>query len=297
MKTDTVYKQAFNAMLPLLAQWGIGARIPSENELSARLGVSRTTVRKVLSRLTEQNYLRPAKLGRVVFEVPSEEVGFPETQTLSASEQVERRFLEWMLRGDARPGTQINELELARQFGVATTGVREFLNRFRRFGLIEKRPNSGWWFMGFTAEFASELFEIREMFELRSAAIFGSLDPVDPRWGGLDVLEAQHHQLLDDIEVRFHDFSDLDNRFHRFINGVAPNRFISDFYEIITFVFHYHYQWNKIDERQRNEAAIIEHLDYIEALKSREKQRIEAACRRHLMSARRTLISSTAAGE
>lgn len=294
MKTDTVYKQAFNAMLPLLAQWGVGAVLPSESELSARLRVSRTTVRKVLSRLAELRYLRSGDIGRVVAQVPSPDVGFPETETLSASEQVERRFLEWMLRGDARPGSQINELELARQFGVATNGVREFLNRFRRFGLIEKRPNAGWRFMGFTSDFASELFEIREMFELRSAAHFAALAPDDPLWRGLDVLEIQHRQLLDHIDDRFHDFSDLDNRFHRFVNGVAPNRFIGDFYEIITFVFHYHYQWNKKDERQRNEAAILEHLDYIEALKSRDKRRIEAACRRHLTSARRTLLSSTA---
>ena len=131
------------------------------------------------------------------------------------------------------------------------------------------------------------------MFELRSAAIFATLDKTDPHWALLDVLETQHRQLLAEIDSRFHDFSDLDNRFHRFVNGVAPNRFIGDFYEIITFVFHYHYQWNKRDERQRNEAAIIEHLDYIEALKSRDKRRIDAACRKHLMSARRTLLSST----
>jgi DNA-binding GntR family transcriptional regulator len=39
---------------------------------------------------------------------------------------------------------QINELELAREIGVGTSSVREFLIRFSRFGLIEKRPNSHW---------------------------------------------------------------------------------------------------------------------------------------------------------
>ena len=75
---------------------------------------------------------------------------FPEAETVPTSEQVEQHFMEWMLRDDAQPGTAINELDLARQFGVATTGIREFLNRFQRFGLIEKRPNSGWVFKGFT---------------------------------------------------------------------------------------------------------------------------------------------------
>ena len=214
---------------------------------------------------------------------------FPRAETVSTSEQVEKRFMEWMLRGDAMPGSQINELELARQFGVGTTGIREFLNRFRRFGLIEKRPNAGWLFKGFTEDFAMELFEIREMFELRSARAFVSLPEDAPAWAALRAIADEHRSLLAAVEDRFHDFSDLDNRFHRLVNEATPNRFIDDFYDIITLIFHYHYQWNKRDERQRNEVAINEHLAYIAALEERDAERVEAACRYHLASAKRTL--------
>jgi len=207
--------------------------------------------------------------------------------------QVEKRFMEWMLRDNARPGTSINELELARQFGVATTGIREFLNRFQRFGLIEKRPNAGWAFKGFTATFALELCEIREAFELRSALAFVALPTTSPLWAQLDVLRQEHLSLLDEIEPRFHDFSDLDDRFHRLVSAAAPNRFIDGFYDIIALIFHYHYQWNKRDERQRNEAAIREHLAYIDALRSRSASAAELACRTHLASARKTLLHST----
>ena len=78
------------------------------------------------------------------------------------------------------------------------------------------------------------------------------------------------------------------------MNTAAPNRFIDGFYDIITLIFHYHYQWNKRDERQRNEVAIREHLAYVDALRSRDPSRIESACRAHLASARETLIRSTA---
>ena len=218
---------------------------------------------------------------------------FPEAETVPTAAQVERRFMEWMLRDNARPGTVINELELARKFGVATTGIREFLNRFQRFGLIEKRPNAGWVFKGFTASFALELFEIREMFELRSARAFAALPKDSPLWEQLEALRREHVALLAEIEHRFHDFSDLDSRFHRLINSALPNRFIDTFYDIITLIFHYHYQWNKQDERQRNELAIREHLTYIEALLSRNVSIVELACRAHLASARETLMRST----
>src|SRR6185295_3515566 len=137
---------------------------------------------------------------------------FPEAETVPLSEQVEKRFMEWMLRDNTLPGTSINELDLARRFGVATTGIREFLNRFQRFGLIEKRPNAGWVFKGFTASFAIELFEIREMFELRSAIAFAALPESSPLWHRLQALRAEHVALLKVVGNRFHDFSDLDSR-------------------------------------------------------------------------------------
>ncbi|MEO7221827.1 MAG: GntR family transcriptional regulator [Devosia sp.] len=289
MKTDTVYKQTFNATLDILAGWKKGSMLPSENEFSDRLGVSRTTVRKVLAWLMENGHVRTEGRGRVLAAPVPGSARFPQTETESTSEQVEKRFMEWMLRGDAKPGSQINELELARQFGVATTGIREFLNRFRRFGLIEKRPNAGWVFKGFTEDFAMELFEIREMFELRSAKTVAGLPSDAPLWRDLQALQREHRALLADIDKRFHDFSDLDNRLHRLINTAVPNRFIDDFYDIITLIFHYHYQWNKRDERQRNEVAIGEHLVYIDALLARDRHRIEQACHAHLASARQTL--------
>jgi len=293
MKTDTVFKYSFNNALDLLLTLPDGAQLPSENALGAQLGVSRTTVRKVLAALEVRGLIGGDSRQRIVNADGKVASRFPEAETVPMSAQVERRFMEWMLRDNARPGTAINELELARQFGVATTGIREFLNRFQRFGLIEKRPNSGWMFKGFTPAFALELFEIREMFELRSARAFAALADTSPLWHQIDALQHEHRTLLDKIESCYQEFSDLDSRFHRLINMVVPNRFIDDFYDIITLIFHYHYQWNKHDERQRNEVAIREHLTYIEALLSRNVTMIELACRAHLASAKETLIRST----
>ncbi len=293
MKTDTVFKRAFNDALSLVAKLEDGEPLPSENTLSAGLGVSRTTVRKIIAALAAQGAITGAGRRRAVAAARTKLRPFPAAETVSTSAQVENRFMEWMLRDNARPGTTINELELARQFGVATTGIREFLNRFQSFGLIEKRPNAGWVFKGFTARFALELFEIREMFELRSAEAFARLPDSSKLWRQIEALRDEHIVLLRDIDRRYHDFSDLDSRFHRLINSAAPNRFIDGFYDIITLIFHYHYQWNKHDERQRNEAAIGEHLAYIEALLSRDVSIVETACRAHLTSAKETLLRST----
>jgi DNA-binding GntR family transcriptional regulator len=293
VKTDAVFKRAFNDAVEVIATLRDGEALPSENELGARLNVSRTTVRKILSTLEERGVVVGSGRQRFVRSAGAALQRFPEAETVPMSEQVEKHFMEWMLRDNTRPGTSINELELGRQFGVATTGIREFLNRFQRFGLIEKRPNAGWVFKGFTSSFALELFEIREMFELRSATAFATLPEDSLHWQKLEALREEHASLLSDIDRRYHDFSDLDSRFHRLINSAAPNRFIEDFFDIITLIFHYHYQWNKQDERQRNEVAIREHLTYIEALLSRNPSIVQLACRAHMASAKETLMRST----
>jgi DNA-binding GntR family transcriptional regulator len=292
VKTDTVYKRAFNLMLGVVATADMARPLPSENDLSVRMAVSRTTVRKVLRQLEERHILGNEGAGKVILRRPAAGDPFPDAETVSTAAQVETRFMEWMLRGDLKPGAAINALDLARQFGVSTTGVREFLHRFARFGLIEQRPNARWVFKGFTADFALELFDIRELFELRSALAFARLPQDSPLWGRLAAIRTQHEELLAHIDTRFHDFSDLDNRFHRLVQDASHNRFIEDFYDIIAFIFHYHYQWNKTLEKQRNSVAIMEHLDYIDALFSQDAVRVEAACRRHLTSARTTLIAS-----
>lgn len=296
MKTDTVYKKTFNRVVEGLGCEPPGTVVPSENELRRRAGVSRTTIRKVLKELVNRAIITDG--GGGILRTTGRQLAvadyFPDAETTPRNKHVEQHFMEWMLRGDAKPGMLINELDLARQFGVATNGIREFLIRFSRFGLIEKRPNSGWLFNGFNEAFALELFEIRMMFELRSARLFASLPEASPLWIRLKELQSEHHDLFKQIDTRYQDFSALDNRFHQLVTEASPNRFIDDFYDVITFIFHYHYQWNKKDERERNRVAIVEHLAYIDALLGRDTRRIENTCRKHLASARATLIRSIA---
>ncbi|RUT28808.1 GntR family transcriptional regulator [Arsenicitalea aurantiaca] len=294
MKTDTVYKRAFNQALELVARSGAGAPLPSETALAERFAVSRTTVRKVLEGLTARGLVSGAGRRRIVTATPEHADAFPDAETVPTADQVEQRFMEWMLRGDLKPGAHINALDLARQFNVSTTGIREFLNRFARFGLIERRPNARWTFKGMTRDFALELCDIRELFEMRAAEAFIALPEDDPSWARLRVLRADHEALLAELDARFHDFSELDARLHRLINDAADNRFIRDFYDIIAFIFHYHYQWNKTFEKERNAVAIGEHIAYIDALEKRDRAAVAEACRRHLVSARETLLASLA---
>jgi DNA-binding GntR family transcriptional regulator len=249
-------------------------------------------VRKALAELESRGIARKDGNRLQAQKRPAKGDYFPTEDTVATSDQVERKFLEWILRGDRRPGQQVNGLELAREFDVSTIAIRDYLNRFTRFGLVEKRENSGWVIRGFNKDFALELFEVRELFELRAAQVFARQPSDSPKWKALREIEREHRELLAEIKTRYHDFSRLDERFHRLIYDAARNRFIADFHDVISLIFHYHYQWNKADERERNAVAIAEHLDTIKALLTRDPDKIEKACRRHLASARETLLRS-----
>jgi len=292
MKSDSVFKKTFNSLLDRAADARASAGLEPESRLAGILGVSRTTVRKALAELEKRRIVVRRGNELQVRRKPVRRDYFPSEDTVSISDRVEERFLDWVLRSDRKPNQQINGLELAREFNVSTIAIRDYLNRFTRFGLVERRPNSGWIIRGFTKEFALELFEVRELFELRSALAFARQPPDAPAWVALRRIEQEHRDLLADIATRFHDFSSLDERFHRLVNDASRNRFIEDFHDVISLIFHYHYQWNKADERERNAVAIAEHLDYIKALQTRDPRRIEEACRIHLASARETLLRS-----
>jgi len=293
VKQSNVYKQAYNRALRLLES---GGNLPSEPELGHALSVSRTTVRAILSRMREQGLIDWDKRRKLVLRSPVQGDYYPEDETDSLTQIIERSFMRKLLAEGAEAGMQINELELAREIGVGTSSVREFLIRFSRFGLIEKRPNSHWVLKGFTRDFALELTEIREMFELRSAQAFVHLPRANPAWQELEALEAEHHAILADVDARYRDFSELDERLHRLIHGASRNRFIVDFYDVIAMIFHYHYQWNKTGEKTRNKVALGEHLTYIAALKSADAAQVDRACRIHLKSARETLLQSIPEG-
>ena len=292
MKPNTLFKAAYNCGLVRLGGFALGADVGSEPSWSAALEVSRTTVRAMLARFAESGLIIYADRRKTLARRPVAEDFFPEGETERVGAVVEKRFMQWILHGDRRPGETINVLELSRQFDVSAPAVREYLNRLRQFGLADRRPSGAWVLNGFTGDFAEELCEVRSMFELRSALRFVQLPDDEPAWAELQRIKQDHVTLLAEAETRFSEFSALDERFHRCVNDASRNRFIVDFYEVISMVFHYHYQWNKRDERERNIVAMREHLAYIDALQRRDADAVAESCKVHMATARQTLISS-----
>ncbi|TIN30410.1 MAG: GntR family transcriptional regulator, partial [Mesorhizobium sp.] len=73
--------------------------LPSEPELGTLLGVSRTTVRSILSRMEETGLIAWNKRNKTVLRAPKAEDFFPEEETDSLADIIERSFMRRLLAG------------------------------------------------------------------------------------------------------------------------------------------------------------------------------------------------------
>lgn len=291
-RDNSMYKESFNRSLDYVAGLGVDATLPSELELSQKWGVSRTTVRAVLTHLNETKVIRWDGRRKTVLRKPTKPDYFAVEETISTAERVQTQFMEYILGSDLKPGTVLRESELVRSFGASTSVVRELLIRFSRFGLIEKERNRHWELRGFTRDFAIELADVREMFEQRAFDNMLAAGAGSELQNALLALEDEHQRIIDRIDDAYLSFPRLDEQFHRTMIDALSNRFIVDFFELVSVIFHYHYRWNKLDEHERNLAAAQQHLQVIHALKAGDHTAASAAFKNHLQHARATLLAS-----
>jgi len=79
---------------------------------------------------------------------------------------------------------------------------------------------------------------------------------------------------------------------HLTMQEATKNRFARQFFEIASFICHYHYQWNKQGEFDRIKNAVDEHIDILNNLVIHNVSGSIMSLEKHLNTARKTLMSS-----
>lgn len=290
-RKNYLFQETVNTLLNKIKQeMSVGERFPSDVTLAQQFDISRSTVRKALLHLEEIAVIAKHEGKRVVASLPTSKQFFViEDTVIPKGKQVEEHFMHLILNGKIKPGDRFSELELARQSDCNTVAVREFLIRFSHFGLIEKKPRSQWQMKTFDEPFVDQLYEVRHLFEMHSLSKFMQLPEDSVHWQTLEALLAEHKVLSAEMDTRYQDFSDLDKKLHLLLQVAHPNQFISQFYDIISFVFHYHYQWDKSDEKARNAVAVEEHIDIISKMLMKDLRGAIISLESHLNTAKSSL--------
>lgn len=279
-------------MLTLITELPKGENVMANDiELTRLLNISRTTVRSCVEYLIEQGIVQRDGANKVVLRAPQPEDFFDIKNKNSTKDiQIEKYFLNLINTGQLLPGDRFSELSLAKNSGCTTITVREFLIKFSNNGLIEKIPRGRWKMVKFDEEFARELIAFRQMIEMNAITELLKYPKDHPVWNELQALLTKHIEISSDMDNRYKEFPDLDRALHYIILQSAKNRFTQQFFDIVSFVCHYHYQWDKTGEQERFTVAINEHIDLLNNLITHNNAGAIMCLERHLQSAETTLL-------
>lgn len=289
-KPNTLLKRTTNALLDRITATD-GTILPTDSALAREFDVSRTTMRAAIDRLVGTGLLARGSRAIDILRQPRPDDYFDEAETDGPQELIERTFMQRVMEGDWLPGHVFSEAELARESHASTVSVREFLIGFSRFGLIEKQPRGGWRLLDFREEFATEVADMREWIELPAIERMPR-HPDAETLAQIEEFMTRHSEILDTLPARKAELPGLDREFHLFIIDQLGNRFARDFFDIVSFLFHYHYKWDKAAEIERARIALTEHQQILAALAEGHVGQARAALEKHLGTSRRTLLAA-----
>lgn len=293
-RSQNLRQNVINQMLEGIAKRHIRSPLPPQAALAEMFNISRTTVRHTLQHLHERGVLEKVDATYVIVRDPSEEDGFNaltppiDQQAL----QFEQTFFNLINQRQLMPGDTFSELQLAQQVKVSPVVVREFLLRFMRYDLLEPVKRGQWRMKKFDQKYAENLFELREMLETHALTRFLNLPSQDERWMQARDLLDRHRSMRDTIASNYRHFAALDKEMHTLILSAANNPFFNQSLEIISVIFHSHYQWDETDLKQRNIVALEEHMAILTALISRQDVEALCALHNHLGTAKTSMIRS-----
>ncbi len=156
-------------------------------------------------------------------------------QPTTLRQQAYLQLRERLLSGELRAGTQLSEPDLAKQFGMSRTPVREALRQMENEGLLEYAPRFGAMVRLPDRDELSEMYAVRKALESYAAAEAASrISPAE-----LKQLTVAYEQMQD-VDRRFRDsgkavldgpllrdFIEADLTFHKLIITAAGNRYMS----------------------------------------------------------------------
>lgn len=178
---------------------------------------------------------------------------------------------------------QVNELELARHYGVGRTVAHDALLRLQSSGIVSKGEKAHWYVVPLDSQRLSELYDLRKLIEpvlVSNAAAHIPADTLAQMRSRLDVVIRQHPRVKTD------ELDDLEHDLHVTCLGYGGNREMLEALKRTRciLVSGKHILGKRIPY-PRLDPFLGEHLAVLDALLARDPRRARQAMRTHLESA------------
>lgn len=178
------------------------------------------------------------------------------------SEKLKETLEERIVTGKYLPGMRLDETELATEFAVSRTPVREALIQLAFYGLIEMRPRRGAIVTELSHQRLYEMFEVMAELEGMSARL-AARRHTDTDLKAIQEAQAACDQafVLGDVDNYYHE----NERFHMAVYAASHNSFLI---EKATSLFRRLGAYRRLQLRIRGrlKSSKEEHAEVIEAL-------------------------------
>ncbi len=191
-----------------------------------------------------------------------------------------------IISGRFETGTKLVEEELAEQFKVSRTPVREAIRKLEIEGLVQYQPRRGVIVTGFSTEDIDEIYATREVLE-GLAARLAAEHAADPEVEELGRRLAQMNQAS--AAGEFDRAASIHTRFNDLLYRIGRNRrllaMLTQFSEYIE-----HGKLVSLTRHGRAEEIRAEHETMFKAVQARDPEAAERAARLHVSNARRAFF-------
>ena len=192
-----------------------------------------------------------------------------------------------ILKGEYKIGEKIKENQIATEFKVSRTPIREAFKQLENEGLIDYIPNRGCFAKGFTRQDIEDIYAVRKALEIMAV-----------EWAVSRISDEQIQALQEQSELmEFYTTKkdsdkvlDLNSAYHDIIYDAAGSRFMA---QILRSYKEYIEQTRKVIlyEQAYLEEILKEHKAVLAAIKARDVDGAKKAMAEHLeMSQRRAKL-------
>jgi DNA-binding GntR family transcriptional regulator len=143
----------------------------------------------------------------------------------TSAEEIRRAIAARIIAGELAPGTGLDETQLAGEFAVSRTPVREALRLLAASGLVDHRPHAKALVAKPTAEELAGMFEVMGYLEAICAGL-SALAMTGPERQALDRLHIEMAQLVRAGDASL--YAEMNDAFHSAIYDGAHNAYLAE---------------------------------------------------------------------
>ena len=202
--------------------------------------------------------------------------------------QVAERLRVLIDSGELAPGARLNEVELCNDMGVSRTPLREAIRSLATEGLVELQPNRGATVSVISREDVTEILPIMSSLE----GLGGRLAAVNMEREKILQVRNIHNQMIEHYKNRkVDDYFETNRLIHELITEGSGNQTLVDTINSLSAkVRRARFSAHMTDESWAK--AVAEHEEMIDALESRDSERLEAVLVQHIETKRTTIIGA-----